>query len=400
MKALAYSILAPLISVAFFMVSTSFFMSFMSLSMQLDGYHRLLIGAVHSAYYAGLLFGAMVIPSQIRGVGHIRVFTAFAAVATVTMLLIGQVDYPIFWIGCRFVMGTALASIYVVLESWLLGKGTSETHGRLLSFYMITLYLAQGGSQLLLGHVNFYSQEPFLLAGTICALGIVPICLVRVEVPTYVEHESYPCGKLLRCSPLAVAGCIVAGLLLGSMYSFGPNFAVMQEIEPAYFMGLISLGAVVLQWPIGKLSDLFDRRRILIILSIAIALTSSLMIIIDAAELLMLLAFVLGGMMFTVYPLAIAQACDRISQNAVTSVASLLLIAYGAGAMLGPLIVPHFMTLFGPKGLFVFEAANGTLLVVVGVVTAFFRKPVPMDEQVSYQPLPQITSVTYDLDLR
>jgi len=71
----------------------------------LDGFPTLVTGIVMSCYYIGYVFGTLVAPPLLRQLGHIRVFAALAAVASVAVLVQGLFVNPWSWAAMRLVSG-------------------------------------------------------------------------------------------------------------------------------------------------------------------------------------------------------------------------------------------------------------------------------------------------------
>ncbi|MEM1282427.1 MAG: MFS transporter [Chlamydiota bacterium] len=395
------SVTAPLLSIALLTLGSGFFVSFQSLYLQTLGYSNNIIGLVHSAYYAGLLFGTFKVEHFIQRVGHIRAMSTFASMCAIMILLQALNHDPFIWVLLRFVVGYSLAGIFVVIESWFLDKGTETTRGQLLSLYMVAFYSAQAFGQYFLDLYPVNSLQPFIIASLLCCSGVIPVAMTKSKSPEIHEPEVKRVGEVMVESPFGFIGCIISGLILSSIYSFGPNFAQLHEISPSVLMSVIIMGGVLLQIPMGRLSDVFDRRSVLVVLAV-LTIPPSLMIpyVLDNEPLLLLTAFILGGLSFTLYPLSVTQACDRIHSKELTSVTATLLMAFGVGSVLGPLITPYFMSFYGSGGLFYYVALMSGLLVVVGFASSYLIPRVPVSQQNEFVPLPRSSPIVYDLDPR
>ncbi len=395
------SVIAPLLSIGLLTLGSGFFVSFQSIFLKTEGYSDLTIGLVHSAYYAGILVGTLKVEHFIQRVGHIRAMSTFSSICAIMILLQGLFQDPYVWVLLRFVVGVSLAGIFVVIESWLLDKGTNTTRGQLLSLYMVAFYSAQAFGQYFLDLYPIDSLQPFILASLLCCAGIVPVAMTRAKSPEIHEPEVKRAGEVLVESPFGFFGCIISGLMLSSIYSFGPNFALSHDVSPAGLMSIIIMGGVLLQVPMGRLSDVFDRRSVLMILA-GLTIIPCLIIphVVDQKTPLMITAFLLGGLSFTLYPLSVTHACDRINSKVLTSVTAVLLMAFGIGSVLGPLISPYFMLWYGSVGLFYYVAMMSGLLVVVGFASIRLFPKVPACQQNEFVPLPRSSLIVYDLDPR
>lgn len=393
--------ISPLMSLALVILSNGFFVSFISLRLQLEGYDGAFIGYVQSAYYAGLLVGAARVERLIRRIGHIRAYAIFASITTMTTLIQGLDLDIMLWVSMRFLAGISLAGLFVVIESWLLDGSTLENRGVVLSIYMIALYTSQALGQFIINFVNLKAPEPYLVAGILAAASAIPVSFTRAKSPDLHEPTLASFFTLFKASPFGFSSCVFSGLILSAIYSFTPTFAQSNQIPVAMMVSLTIAGGVALQWPIGKLSDLMDRRIVLIGVCLLLTLPSFLIpMALGRNEAVYLATFFLGGLAFTIYPLGITQACDRVDSHNITAITGALLIAYGSGAAVGPLAAPLFIDNFGSTALYYYIAAMGTILAVIGIIGMMKRPPVPVEEREVFVALPPSSSVAYDLDPR
>ncbi|MCB1135970.1 MAG: MFS transporter [Chlamydiia bacterium] len=400
-SALIRLILAPLLAIVFVMLGNGFFMTFVSLRIVHDGGSEWLVGAVHSAYYLGMLIGAAKAETVINRVGHIRAYAAFAGLGTSCLLLLGLWSSPILWIVIRGVIGYCIAVYYVVVESWFLHSATERTRGVILALYMMTLYLSQATSQFFLELVDIEAATAFLIGGCFCAFSAVPLALTRAPSPHLNPLAGHSLGALLRQSPFGFIGCVISGMVLSSFSSFAPLFAEEHALPVSLTMSCCIMGGVILQWPIGRLSDIFDRRRVLFGVTLGLAFVSWLMIALAPTQAgVYSTLFILGGLAFTLYPLSITEVCDRLQPSEITRATGMLLLAYGIGAVVGPLLAPIPIDMSPRDGLFMFLLANGIALGAVGTWSLLVRPPVAEELQGEYVPLPRQTPVAYELDPR
>ncbi|MDB2613529.1 MFS transporter [Chlamydiales bacterium] len=394
-------IFAPLSAITLLMLGQGFFLTFISVYFNFLGHDQWLIGVVHSAFYAGMLIGAYFAEKLINRVGHIRAYAAFGAIGTACVLLQGLTSDPTVWTIARFITGFSMAVYYIVIESWFLDKGTIETRGVILSLYMIALYSSQAVGQYILNFVNINSAEPFYVAGILGALSAVPLTLTTSATPELSIQSVQTLGKLLKVSPFGVIGCVIAGIILSSIYSFSPIYALDVQIQVSFLVSVIIAGGVFLQWPLGRLSDIYDRRLVLLGVASFTLIPSILILFFPYNQSVVFpLAFILGGLSFTLYPLSITQVCDRLQPHDITKATSVLLIAYGTGAVFGPLIAPFFIELMLPAGLFLFIGVTSILLSVVGLVSFIYIPKVPESIQTDFVALPNVSPVVYELDPR
>lgn len=246
-----------------------------------EGYPAYVPGIVGAAYFVGLVTGSLTIHRAVAGVGHIRVFAACASVCSAAMLAHGFALDPYLWSGLRLIEGFCIAGLYICIESWLHDRAGNETRGRLLAIYMTVVYFGLGASQLLL---KLWEPSSFALFGVcslLMSLSLVPVALTRTPAPPLPSPQFFGIRRLYEISPLGVAGSVASCVVLGAFYGLGPVFAAGAGLDvagTARFMTATILGGLVLQWPLGWLSDRFDRRTVISGVCAAIALFGAAMV--------------------------------------------------------------------------------------------------------------------------
>ncbi len=195
--------------------------------------------------------------------------------------------------------------------------------------------------------------------------------------------------KIWKKSFFGVSSCIIGGAMLGCIYSFLPLFAKDNNYSVANLMFVAIISGVVFQWPLGWLSDFFDRRKVMVGTTIAIMIPAVIVYFFTSSDSVVFIAtFFVSGLCFTVYPMGITQACDRLDSLHLTTATSVLMFAYGFGAVIGPLVAPIFIQVFPPAGLFLYLAFTSLVLTVIGVYAMLRVKPVPLENQQQYVPVP------------
>ena len=314
-----------------------------------------------AAYFLGLLQGALRASNIVAAVGHIRAFAAFASVMSVTALLHVVIVDPIVWCVLRFASGFCMAGMIIVTESWLNARSTKRTHGKVMAFYMITNYFSAGCGQFLLTIADPGKFQLFSVASIIFSLALVPVLLTRSTAPKPPRRDPLNLRELWRTSPLGLLGSFCAGMVNASFYSLAPIFALALGFGiggTSTFMASVIFGGLLLQYPVGHLSDRMDRRVVLtmVVLATSVACVAIVMVSEWSPSWIYLAGAVYGAFSFTVYSLCVAHANDFASTDKLVQTASGLLTAYGFGAFLGPIIAASFMGRLGPEGLFVMSA--------------------------------------------
>ncbi|MDG1437171.1 MAG: MFS transporter [Rickettsiaceae bacterium] len=244
MKNIIYS---PLASLVLLVVSNSFFLTFITVRLNTLGANVEVLGFIHSAFYGGILVGALKSEVLINRVGHIRAFACASSIFSVCILLQAIYQTPYIWILFRFFAGFATAASYVIIESWLLSQSTKAKKGKILSIYMISLYSAQTLGQFVLDVVDVNSIEPFLFAAIISSLAMIPASLTYVQAPEISTSPKLALSKYFSAAPLGFFGCVSSGLILSSIYSFLPKYAMDIDFSVSKMLGSIIAGGFCLQ---------------------------------------------------------------------------------------------------------------------------------------------------------
>lgn len=384
--------IAPLASIMTLALGAGFYTSLTTLDLNQAGVDKFIIGCISSSYFCGLLISAFRSQHFILRVGHIRAFATYAACFTVVALLQGLYASPTLWVVLRFISGYSLAGLAVVVESWLMDASDQRDRGSILAVYMFAYYLAQAMGQLFLTIEIAKDIEKYIMIAIFAAISMIPVCITRFQAPAPEEPTILPIQYLLKRVPLGVVGCFISGMILGPLYTQLPDYLKEHDKVDSevgmIMMGMI-LGGTLLQYPIGKLSDRLDRRHVLLGVGIASILLFIMFIpnFYDTGWLL-LLTFLIGGATFTIYPLSISHTVDHIKHDDMISAISTLLLAYGAGSALGPILASIFFKVLGDNGMCYY------LFVMAVVLTAYtgrrivLKIPYKYDEHVDYVSIP------------
>jgi len=358
MVALVLSAISVFAAAALFVAGQMLLGTQLPLSLSAAGFGSAHISLVLLFYSLGFMLGSLMGPRLIGRVGHIRVFAAFAALICCCALLHGAFLDDLLWMVLRAISGFCGALLLIVLESWINAHATPQRRGRLMSLYMVNYYLAGAGGQLFIGVFDTGDARVFMLAAGLLVLSSVPLSLTSRPAPPMPASGRLAFRELFEASRISVFGAAAAGFAMASFYQLSP-ISVKQlghDLDTvARYMALAVLASMVLQYPIGRLSDRLDRRRVILGISIAVGAASLLAATLGQLSLAMLFA---GSMLFTatassLYPACLARLNDRTGgRNPVAANASLLL-CYGLGQCVGPLCSAAVMGLIGPAGLYV-----------------------------------------------
>jgi MFS family permease len=277
-KSLRAQIGILILATSIIQLANGFFGTFISLRVAIENFGQTISGLVLSSYFAGFTLGALRCERIIERVGHIRAYAAFAGMVVAATAAMPLLAVPLPWFILRAVIGFGCAGLFIATESWLNAKAEPTERGRIFSVYMFGTFLALALGQLLIGQAKIETAEPFNAIAVLFAVALVIVSTTRAEPPRGIASTSLPFGQLSRAAPVAVAGCMVSGLLSASFYSLVPAWMQDEGIARetiATFMLFAVLGGLAFQVPIGRLSDQFDRRTVLSILSFGFAAPQS-----------------------------------------------------------------------------------------------------------------------------
>lgn len=376
--------------------------------MEAADYPVALTGVVMASYYLGLVLGGYRAKRVIMRIGHIRAFSAFAALTAAICLAYGFFPTPIVWIILRVINGFCIAGMTTAIESWLNERSNNETRGRVLGFYMLVFYLAVATGQTLISLAPDDSSGHLMLASALTGLTLVPIAMTRLGEPNLGELRVLGVRRLYEVSRIGLAGAGVAGILVGSFYALSVVFARqigLSASEAALFMSTVVLGGLGLQVPVGMLADKFDRRIVMSCILIAVGASWGLLSGALAVELpravLIVMALAFGGAISSVYPLCVAQAFDRLERKYYVAASGRLLMVYSIGATIGPLLAAALMSLYGPASFFLFESTVAVIYALFLLLSMKADGRLPAEEErEKFVPLPDTSSAALGLDPR
>ena len=352
----------------------------------LEGFPTLVTGAIMSCYYVGYVLGTLVAPPLLRQVGHIRVFAALAAIASVAILVQGCFVNPVAWGAMRLLSGLCFAGIYVVAESWLNDRASRANRGRLFAVYMLILYVGLGAAQFLLIVSNPLTPTPFMLVAVLISLAMVPIVVSGQQLPERAVPRKVRLPDLYQNSPLGVVGVIVSGLISAIIFSMGPVYARLSGQETtnvATFMAVSILAAVVTQYPVGRLSDRMDRRTVIAgVCGLATVVAGSIVAFPQMPHgAFLALAALFSGLSLTLYSLSVSHVNDKLEPAQMVAASSALLLLNGSAAVIGPMLAGSLIEAFGPPAYFAALATLTGALAVFDLWRKSRRRPVPPSQK-------------------
>ena len=358
-----------------------------------EGFSFVVTGVIMAGYFGGFLLAPSVIVQMIARVGHIRVFAGLASTASSAVLVHAISVTPVTWTLMRFVFGFCMAGLYIVVESWLAAMSTEANRGRILAVYMIVSMGGLGIGQFLTAFADPNGFELLVVASVLVSVALVPVTLAATtRAPQVTLPEPISIRELIRIVPSGVLASFVAGLAVGIVFGLGAAYASaigLSRPRTGFFLVAPTIGAILFQYPIGRLSDRVSRRVVIFgVALIGSAVSALLMVLPQQIVAVPALMIVLGGMLFPLYSLAITYTLDWTPENQMVGASGTLIRINGSGALLGPLIAAPLMSSFGSRWFF------WTLSIAFGILVVYLawrivaKEGLPVRQQRDFVPFP------------
>ena len=379
---------------------TGLYISQLTLPIYLENinYSTSLIGIISASYYAGMILGALKIEAMICNIRYIRSFVVLISTSIISISVTLIYDHLALWIIARFIGGASLSGLYIVLESWFLYISSEKNKSFYLSIYMLAVSLGGLVAPFLINNSNQDFRIQFIIAIVFLSFSIIFIAVKNSPTPEISVKSALNIVKLFSISKVGVLGCITSGLCIGSIQSFLPlilyniNWTALQISTT---LSILYLGGAILQYPIGYLSDKFDRRYIISVLCFIgmFALTFAAIFYLNYSFFPYLFSiFIIGGVIFTLYTTSVSFTCSKVKPQDMVRALQGLFFTYGVGCMIGPLITSFSLQIFGYRGIFLINILCLSILMIY-VMMRIARKINEVDNLYSYNLLPITTPV-------
>ncbi len=380
---------ALLLGVALLMVGNGLQGSLLGIRATLEGFPTAATGILMSGYFAGFLVGSVLTPKMLARVGHVRVFAALASLASTAILIHSLWINPATWTVIRLVSGFCYAGLYIVAESWLNAQATNRNRGQLLSVYMVIMLGGAAAGQGLLNVADPSGATLFILVSVLVSLALIPMLLSTGQTPPFEAPRQVGIRQLYRVSPTGVVGYFAVMMANGAYFGMSAVYGRESGLsirDTSILVSLIMLGGMFFQWPLGRLSDSFDRRRVLTVVTFLAALCAIFAGLSASHSLLGLFALtaLFGGMSLPMYSLCIAYTNDYLEPDQIVPASGTLVLIGGVGAVFGPVSTALAMQAFGPNGFFWWLATIHVALGVFAVYRMTQRAALPLAEQGAY----------------
>ena len=391
----------------------------------LEDFNYIATGTMMSGYFIGYFIGANMVPNLVSKVGHIRVFAAFASIASLSALVHAVFVDPYVWTMSRFLTGFSMIGIFIIVESWLNDRATNKTRGKVLSLYMLVTYLGMSMGNLLLNVSSPKNYEPFIMISLLFSVALVPILLTKRKPPKFKKTSSIKIKELFKISPFGSFSTFCSGFIFSAMLTMLSVYAVTMNLsvfEISVLLVGVTLAGALFQWPIGSLSDNYDRRLVIIGCCLFASIFTILSIFYSGLSFNNLLAeemlrfnyfsigtgmnktklfifiILLAGMILPLFSLNLALVNDYIPKEKFVAAGGGLNIIFGLGAIGGPIICSVLMSLFGPNGFFIHLLFFLLVMSLFGIFRMTRRKYEDNPES-TFTPLPKdITPLGIELD--
>jgi len=373
-----------------------------------EGWSTFTISMIATGYAVAFTASCIITPKLVMRVGHVRVFGVLTALMSISLLMHALVIQPAAWIAFRALAGFSIAGGYMVIESWLNEKVTNETRGTVFSVYMVISMVALMGGQYIVPLGSPLNLTLFMVCAIVYSLALIPTALSNAQSPRPLTQSKFRLGRLFSHSPAAAVGSFLAGMIAGSWGNLGPVYSQqngLSTVEGATMLAAAMIGGAIFQIPLGRVSDRLDRRYVMVFAGLVGLALSTAAGLLGTHEKTVFFAsiFLLGSVLYPIYSLNVAHANDYAQPDEFVEVSSGLLIIYGGGTMLGPLVTGFLMDRIGPSGLFI--SIGGAFAAYAGY--AFYRstrRPVVTEEsRTEFQPIPFAKAQTpqiYEIDPR
>ncbi|MBC8299717.1 MAG: MFS transporter [Pelagibacterales bacterium] len=391
----------------------------------IENFNFIATGIMMSAYFVGFFIGATVVPRLVTKVGHIRVFAAFASMASLSSLVHVVFVDPYIWIFARFLTGFSMIGIFIIVESWLNDRANNKTRGKVLSLYMLVTYVGMALGNLLLNVSNPRYYEPFILISLLFSIALIPILLTKRKPPKFRKNSAIKIKELFKISPFGTVSMFCTGFIFAPIFSLLSVYAVTMKLgifETSLLLVGVMLAGALFQWPIGSLSDKFDRRKIIIGSSLAAIIFSLSAIFVSGIgnslpnlfiestvsfnyfsttmdkTRLFIFIILLAGVTLPLFSLNLALVNDYIPKEKFVAAGSGLNIIFGLGAMAGPIMCSILMHFLGPNGFFVHLLIFLFAIIVFGFY-GLSQREIENNPESTFTPLPTtITPLGIELD--
>lgn len=392
-------ILSLLRGTAFLLAASGLHGLLLPLRGQMEGFSTASLGLMGTAWATGFVAGCYFAPRIVRRAGHVRAFGTFAASGAIIALLTGLIIDEYAWIALRAFTGFVMAGAFMIIESWLNEKATNENRGTVFGLYMMVTYASIMGGQMIVAAGDVQSASLFMITGIFFCLSLIPTAVSTQSTPQPLQDVKLDLKGLYANSPVAAIACLLIGIANGAWGTLGAVYGARVGISTAQIalmMSLVVVAGAVMQLPAGRLSDRTDRRYVLAGAAFGAASFGLIVFLVQPRSGLFVLpaTAAYGAFAYTLYSIAVAHANDHARAEDFVKVSGGLLLLYGFGTIIGPLVAAALMEWMRPESLFLATALAHICLAGYTMLRIKRRAPVPIEDRDAFKTLPVERSIT------
>lgn len=363
-----------------------------------EGFSPTSLGLLGTAWATGFVLGCIFSQRLVRRIGHVRAFSAFSATIAIIALLTGLLVDPVSWVLLRVVTGFSLAAAFMIIESWLNERATNETRGLIFSLYMTVTYVAIVAGQMSVAFGDVTQTTFFVIAGILYCLALLPTAVSTASSPAPLKEVKLDLKMIYRNSPVSFVGILLVGVANGAFGTLAPVFGSevgLTTFTIATMMSITIFSGAVMQLPAGRMSDRMDRRYVLAGLATVAGLSGLAITIIKPSGIAVLYGLIslYGAMSYTLYSIIVAHANDYADSDKFVTVSGGLLLLYGVGTIIGPLIGGITMG-YSPYLLFAVTAVSHLGVAAYALIRSRMRAAIPAEDREQFASIPSARAAT------
>lgn len=363
-----------------------------------EGFSPTSLGLLGTAWATGFVLGCIFSQRLVRRIGHVRAFSAFSATIAIIALLTGLLVDPISWVLLRVITGFSLAAAFMIIESWLNERATNETRGLIFSLYMTVTYVAIVAGQMAIALGDVTQTTFFMIAGILYCLALLPTAVSTASSPAPLKEVKLDLKMIYRNSPVSFVAMLLVGIANGAFGTLAPVFGAdvgLTTFTIATMMSITIFSGAVMQLPAGRMSDRMDRRYVLAGLATIAGLSGLAITIIKPSGITVLYGLIslYGAMSYTLYSIIVAHANDYADSDQFVTVSGGLLLLYGVGTIIGPLVGGITMG-YSPYLLFAVTALAHLGVAGYALIRSRMRAAIPTEERENFASIPSAKAAT------
>ncbi|MCF4098310.1 MFS transporter [Maritalea mediterranea] len=387
------------VGMVFLMVSNGLLSSMLTIRGQDIGFSETTIGFIHSGYPFGFILSCFVTPLMINHSGHVRVFAALVSIASTSALIHLVTDDPWIWVAMRVLSGFCFSGIYIVAESWLNSLADNRIRGSLLSSYFVVQTAGYMVGQVMIGLSAPGDITLFIVTSVLLSVALVPILIAATTQPSLEEPQRVTLRELFHISPMAVIGGFFIGIANGGISFVTAIYAQqvgLSVVVTGYLLAATTLGGLLFQFPLGKLSDVIDRRLVIIVSSLINGIVCLGLVYVGTPHLYPVILFggflIMGGFTLPVYSICMAHMNDYLKPQQMVAASSTLVLVFSAGMVIGPIGGSFALDQFEGAGMFVFYAVVALVMAATGIQRIVTSDKSKVDDKDTFVPLAATTT--------